>query len=362
MIHQNAEPEPGREAATEPAAIAASQEQWLLLVHQLPTRPVSLRVRTWRRMQQLGAVAVKSSVYALPNRPETREDFEWVRAEIVAAGGQATVFQASTIDTVSSDDLREAFRRDRHQDYRELVRAVEKIVRAAGGRPRHDPRALPKALRMWRERLAEIEALDYFGARGRDDARAAVARLEAVPGGAHTSTPVRDGGARIDPAAFQQRRWLTRPRPGIDRMASAWLIRRLIDPHAIFVFAEPDAPREPGTVTFDMFEGDFTHEGDRCTFEVLCARFGLSDARLREVAELVHDLDLKDARFGRAEAPLLGALVEGLRQLHDHDEDLLERGIGLFDALYQGLVASATPPRQTRGTPTAGRRRRTRGT
>ena len=113
MIQQTTDPAPAPPNAPAPAASVAPPEQWLLLVHQLPTRPVSLRVRTWRRMQQLGAVAVKNSVYALPNRPGTREDFEWVRAEIVAGGGQATVFQASTIDTISGDDLREAFRRDR---------------------------------------------------------------------------------------------------------------------------------------------------------------------------------------------------------------------------------------------------------
>ncbi len=346
--------------APEPEAIVAPPEQWLLLVHQLPTRPVSVRVRTWRRMQQLGAVAVKSSVYALPNRPDTREDFEWARAEIVAGGGQATVFQASTIDTVSSDDLRETFRRDRNEDYRSLVRTVEKIVRVAGARRRPDPRALAKALRRWRERLGEIEALDYFAARGRDAARAAVDRLEALSAGSRTSGPATGTDGALDPTAFRRRRWLTRHRPGIDRMASAWLIRRFIDPHAVFAFAAPDAPREAGTVTFDTFEGDFTHEADRCTFEVLCARFGMSDARLRDIAELVHDLDLKDARFGRRDAALLGALVEGLRQLHQSDEALLEHGIALFDALYQGQVASSPPPR-TRATRSAGRRERARG-
>ena len=358
MIHDNVMP--AAAAIAEPTVIVAHPEPWLLLVHQLPTRPVSVRVRTWRRMRQLGAVAVKNSVYALPNRPETREDFEWVRAEIVAGGGQATVFRASTIDTVSSDDLRETFRRDRDEDYRALVRAVEKIVRAAGARRRADPRALARPLRLWRERLAEIEALDFFSARGRDSARAAVDKLEALSAESRTSGPATASSGALDPAAFRGRRWLTRQRPGIDRIASAWLIRRFIDAHAAFAFATPDGPREPDAVTFDMFEGDFTHEGDRCTFEVLCARFGMDDARLRDIAELVHDLDLKDARFGRPEAALLGALVEGLRRLHHRDEALLEHGIALFEALYQGQIASpALAP--TRSTRSAGRRKRARG-
>ena len=144
-------------------------------------------------------------------------------------------------------------------------------------------------------------------------------------------------------------------------MASAWLIRRFIDPHAVFAFSAPDAPRQPGTVTFDMFEGDFTHEGDRCTFEVLCARFGVKEARLDDIAELVHDLDLKDARFGRPETPLLATLVEGLRQLHGRDEELLEHGIALFDALYQGQLSPSAQPRRTRAKPGSRRRKRARG-
>ena len=322
-------------------AVAAPSEPWLLLVYQLPARPVSARVKAWRRLQQLGAVAVKNSVYALPNRAGTREDFEWVRAEIVATGGQATVFQASTIDAMSTDDLREAFRRERQRDYRALVQALDRLARAASGSRRRDPRTVDKGLRACRERLAATESLDFFGARGREEARAAMARVEKLA--ARPESPARDSAAPLDAAAYRHRRWLTRPRPGIDRMASAWLIRRFIDPHATFAFGVPDPQRNAGAVTFDLFEGDFTHEGDRCTFEVLRSRFGLSDSRLDDLAELVHDLDLKDGRFGRADAPVLGALVEGLRHLHDRDEVLLEHGISLFEALYRGRDIPVAP-------------------
>ena len=331
MIHQTVQTVDARSADATPAI---KSEPWLLLVYQLPARPVSARVKAWRRLQQLGAVAVKNSVYALPNRAETREDFEWVRAEIVATGGQATVFQATTIDAVSSDDLRETFCRDRQKDYRALVQALDKLARAASGKRGRGPRTLAKELRSCRERLAAIESLDYFGARGREEARTALARLEGLV--TRDESPGPETRAAFDPVTYRHRRWMTRPRPGIDRMASAWLIRRFIDPHATFAFGEPDAPREPGTITFDLFEGDFTHEGDRCTFEVLRARFGLSEPRLDDLAELVHDLDLKDGRFGRTDAPVLGALVEGLRALHDRDEALLEHGITLFEALYRG--------------------------
>ena len=338
------------------ASPSSAVEPWLLLVHQLPPRPVGVRVRVWRRLRELGAVAVKNSVYALPNQHDAREDFEWVRAEIAAAGGQATVFQASTIDTLTGDELREAFRRDRGADYRTLTREAEKLTRQATQKRRPSRLAFERAVRGVRERLTRIERIDYFGAPGREEARAALATLEATSGGRPAATAPRP---TLEAAAYRGRTWVTRPRPGIDRMASAWLIRRFVDPEARFDFRETQTPRTPGDVTFDTFEGDFTHDGDRCTFEVLCVRFGLVDASLPYLGELVHDLDLKDGRFGRSEAIVLEALVEGLRRLYDEDHDLLTQGIALFEALYrgQGPIAPSGPPRP----PAPRRRSRARG-
>jgi hypothetical protein len=301
-------------------------------------------MKVWRRLQRLGAIAVKNAVYALPNRAETREDFEWVSAEVITAGGQATVFEATAIDDRSNDDLRGAFRRARQADYRDLVQSLEKDLRKARQKRRPDPRTLSNMTRAWRDRLAEIEKADYFGAAGRDEARAALANLETVSAPPKAALSRHAAGHGIDPKAFHGRRWMTRPRPGIDRMASAWLIRRFIDPRGVFQFAESRSPSASEVVTFDMFEGDFTHEGDRCTFEVLCGRFGLSDDGIREISEIVHDLDLKDGRFGRADATVVAALVEGLREVHGQDDELLERGIALFEALYR---AHSSPP-QTR--------------
>jgi hypothetical protein len=142
-------------------------------------------------------------------------------------------------------------------------------------------------------------------------------------------------------------------------MASAWLIRRFIDPQAVFAFAESRPTSASDVVTFDMFEGDFTHEGDRCTFEVLCARFGLSDEGIREISEIVHDLDLKDGRFGRAETTVVGTLIEGLREVHSEDDELLERGIAMFEALYRARSSpSRTQASKTRATSSPRRRRR----
>ena len=313
---------------------STAASQWLLLVHQLPPRPVALRVKIWRRLKELGALAVKNSVYVLPDRGEAREDFEWVRAEIAASGGSVTVFQASAVDGVSHAELREMFRRDRKGEYERITKAIDVETRRVGrGRASMTRGRLEKIMHTHREALAAAEKLDHFSAEGRLAARGALARLEAA---GRAPDAAKSSGARLSPASFRGKRWTTRPRPGVDRMASAWLIRRFVDRKARFAFGEPGARRAAGTVTFDMFGGDFTHEGNRCTFEVLCERFRLRDERLADIAQLVHDLDLKDGRFGRVEAPMLGVMIEGLRRKHRADGELLDRGIDLFESLYLG--------------------------
>ncbi len=135
---------------------------------------------------------------------------------------------------------------------------------------------------------------------------------------------------------FKDRVWLTRPRPGIDRLATAWLIRRFIDPRARFRFAEK--PEEGGaTVPFDMFGVEFSHEGELCTFENLARRLAISSPAVVRVGQMVHDLDLKDGRYGAEEAPAIGRLVEGLRQVYADDHELLEHGIPMFEALYRSF-------------------------
>lgn len=145
---------------------------------------------------------------------------------------------------------------------------------------------------------------------------------------------------RFDTAEYRNRVWVTRPRPGVDRFASAWLIRRFIDTRAAFVFAaSPD--RYPDAVPFDMYQaGGFKHEGDLCTFEVLQERFGIRDVHVRRIAEIVHDVDLKEDRYKSPHAPTVSALVDGLRASIPEDPKLLEQGMVMFEALYQSLQTS----------------------
>ena len=322
-----------------------SRGKWLLLLLQLPTSPTSVRMKTWRRLQQLGSVAIKNSVYVLPNTPQAREDFEWLATEIRGANGQASIMTADALTAEEDEQIRAAFLTQRAAEYDAVRAGAEAVLRSVKIRPAGTRRiAAGRALRSGREALVRLDAMDVIPAEARSKAVAALDRLEArlVPEPERTPTMPATATARVN--SFQGRTWVTRPRPGVDRMASAWLIQRFIDPKARFTFAdEPPADRK--SVAFDMFGSEFGHQGDRCTFEVLCDRFGIKDAAARKVAKIVHDVDLKDERYSPPEAPMVARMVEGLRASYADDQELLTHGIAMFAALYESLVAPA-PARQ----------------
>jgi hypothetical protein len=137
-------------------------------------------------------------------------------------------------------------------------------------------------------------------------------------------------------ADFRNRRWVTRPRPGVDRMASAWLIRRFIDPHATFAFVDEPLAAD---VPFDMYTGELTHQGPLCTYQVLAERFALTEPAVERIGRIVHDLDMRDTPYASTDAPLVGRMVEGLRQLHADDHALLQHGVEMFEALARGILA-----------------------
>lgn len=303
-----------------PDAVSAGSGggRWLLLIHQLPPKPDYFRVKIWRRLQGIGAVAIKNSVYALPFNPQSTEDFQWLRKEITAGGGQAFVCRAGFVDGLTDSQIEALFRAARDAAYAEVTRAAENVDSPT------------EATRLER-RLREVAALDPFGASGRKTAEAAVANLKAH----NTIRAKRERPVR-------GRTWVTRPDVHVDRIASAWLIKRFIDPKARFVFGEPRAD----ALSFDMFEGDYTHEGDRCTFETLIQRFGLEhDDALGAIAEMVHDVDCKDGKFGRDETPGFARLIDGIVKRNARDEARLQRGAELLNDFYESVPPS--PPRRS---------------
>ena len=331
-----------------------SSADWLLLLHVLPTSKAQARVQAWRRLQRVGAVSLKNSAYALPNSAESREDFEWIRNEVIAAGGQAIVLIARAPDQATVDDVTNAFRAARADDFI----AIAGEARALLKRPTRQPtarRAVTQRVRRLRERYDETVRLDFFHVEQRDDAATLLNQLDRRSG-RRPAMPAATATAPLDRARYRGRTWITRPRPGVDRMSSGWLIRRFIDAKARFAFGE--SANDATAIPFDTFEAEFGHHGSHCTFETLCERFAIRDAAVERVGRIVHDLDLKEATYGEVEGPTVGRLVDGLRRAHADDHALLRAGIEVFEALYQSMSADA---RRTRSAGSASRATRKRG-
>jgi hypothetical protein len=323
--------------STTEARNATLPERWLLLIHQLPTKPAYLRVKVWRRLQALGAVAVKNTVYTLPASEQNQEDFEWLLKEITEAGGEALVCEARLIDGLSDREVRALFDAARDSDYAALAKEVRALARRLSGAISPERRReVSIELTRLKERQAEIAALDFFGAEGRQNVDGLIAGLEAQLQESQSAQPTRAAPtARLDLRDLRDRVWVTRRGVHVDRIACAWLIRRFIDAGARFKFVPPRGyVPEGGELRFDMFEAEFTHEGDRCSFEVLIGRLGLNDPALDAIAEIIHDIDLKDGKFGREEAGGIKMLITGICADTSEDEERLARGATLFDDLY----------------------------
>ncbi len=297
----------------------SGRRRWYLLIHQLPPKPLYLRAKIRQRLLGVGAIALKKSVYALPQRDECLEDFEWIAKEAIAGGGQAYVCAAEFPEASIDEALLARFAKERNADYE----SIEESLRSAGNRP--------AVLAQVRKRLDEIAKIDFFEAPSRLRVEKQLRRIEAA---ARRRTDSATGQGR---AHLSRKTWVTRRGIHVDRIASAWLIRHFIDPQARFRFVDPKEGPRLGEISFDMVEGDFTHEGDRCTFETLLARTGVGDRPLTDIAEIVHDIDLKDGKFGRPEAAGLEQILIGLVLANSEDSARLERGFVLFDELYQSF-------------------------
>ena len=318
---------------------SVTADRWLLLIHQLPAKPAYLRVKIWRRLQALGAVAVKNAVYALPANEQTQEDFEWVLKEITERGGEALICEAQLIDGVSDQEVRSLFTAARDEDYEAIAKEARVLAEAL--RPGLNAMTQVEGraqLTRLKGKLAQVVAIDFFGANGRETVDGLLTGLQ-IKLTEGTAVERSESSAARQTAALahlKDRTWVTRQGVHVDRIGCAWLIRRFIDPGARFKFVSGKgyAP-SVGELRFDMFEAEFTHEGDRCSFEVLLGHVGLTDPALQAIAEIVHDIDLKDGKFGRDEAGGIKALIAGVAMAHRSDGERLTRGGAIFDDLYE---------------------------
>jgi hypothetical protein len=272
---------------------------WLMLIHRLPPKPAYLRVKVSRRLQQVGAIALKNTVYILPGTDEAREDFQWISEEIRNGGGDALIGELRLLDGVTAHE-------------------VDELVRAA--------------------RLAKDSGKPVRLRLGRDQPQ--------------------EGPPEWTVEKLRDLTWVTRGGVGVDRIASAWLVRRFIDPEAVFRFVDAKTcAAAKGQIRFDMFDGELTHDGDRCTFEVIRQRLGLDVPGLRAVAQVVHDIDLKDGRYGRPETNGVATLIAGISGANVSDEERLERGFVLFDGLLTAAAENEPKPRASRRKTTIARKK-----
>lgn len=314
---------------------------WLVLVFQFPKGRDSLRVKVWRRLQRIGAVAIKNSVYVLPQNDQSQEDFAWLLQELQKSGADAALLESRFVDGMSDQQVRGLFNTARASDYDALANEISAAAASLPTRDSDDDQqAFEQArqvLRRARTRLAEVEDIDFFGAEGHDAAESAIRSLHERTIAAPEAALVPEAKPVTALDELKGRLWVTRRGVRVDRIASAWLIRGWIDPDAQFKFVsgkgyERESERE---VRFDMFDAEYTHEGDLCTFEVLARLVADDDAAVRSIGEIVHDIDLKDGKFGRPETAGVANLLSGIVAGTDDDEVRLERGGNLFGDLYR---------------------------
>ncbi|HEU4345161.1 MAG TPA: chromate resistance protein ChrB domain-containing protein [Candidatus Binatia bacterium] len=312
------------------------EPRWLLLIHQIPPKPDYFRVKIWRRLQHVGAVAVKNSVYVLPKSDQAQEDFQWMLREIVAGGGEATLCEARFVEGLTDQQVEELFQTARTSDYRQIAADARRIVKSlTHNLTAEEGRAQTETeLDRLKRRLEEIAAIDFFGAPGQEAAQGLISEIES------RLRPARSGTGNTSPRKIRREdlrgcTWVTRKGIHVDRMASGWLIRRFVDPEARFKFVPARGYKpEAGEFRFDMFEAEFTHEGESCTFEVITDRLGLADRALHAIAEIVHDIDLKDSKFNRRETPGIELLIAAIAMANKDDNVRLDRASAIFDDLY----------------------------
>lgn len=316
---------------------------WLVFFYSVPSRPVANRVRLWRKLARTGFVSFKGAVYLLPYSTDNYELCQWLLAEVDGAKGEAAFIRTSEIEGIKATDIVSLFDVQRNEDYRKLERRIEmletKVDAARTASARRVGRKANDELDKLKRDFQNLRKIDFFGASA---GKGLEARLRSVS--EKLKGPDRGAARRATSHAesremreFQGKTWVTRSRPFVDRMASAWLISRFIDKRPKFQFVKKQSitKSEGSFVSYDIEGGTFTHIGDLCTFEVLMKSFGLKDRALKSIAELVHELDLHDGKFKAVEAPGLYEILSGIRKSNLDDLETLQRGMLVFDMMYK---------------------------
>jgi hypothetical protein len=315
---------------------------WLLFFYSVPSKPVCSRMKVWRKLLKAGALPFKGAAYILPHTDEHYEFLQWLVSEVVSLGGESALVAAEKIETAEDREIIELFNQQREKDYRAIGKELEELERKInsikkGSAALEDSKIIEQLGRLSRE-CEEAGKIDFFPSRAGRELQKRVKFLEAdireLSGIEIKSKSIGIVSRRT--GEYQGRTWVTRKKPFVDRMASAWLIRKFIDSKAVFTFIDQreGSSGAGNTIFFDIRGGEFTHAGDLCTFEVLIKAFGIRDKAVKKIAETVHELDIKDDKFGNPSARGLEDILTGIRKTAKDDRDALEKGMSVFEMLY----------------------------
>ncbi len=288
---------------------------WLLLIHQIPAKPTYFRAKIWRRLQQLGAIPIKQAAYAMPKQEQAYEDLTWIAKEIIDGGGEAILLEARLQEGLDDAQVINLFCEARQRDYQRIAAEADELLahcRQHSTVPGFTTHEYKAGLAKIRKAFAGITAIDFFPVAERSKVEAMLADMETILQHKNNKSPILSQ-APDDLTNLQGKIWTTRANVYADRMACAWLIQRYIDHAAIFKFVgHAQAAVQADEICFDMPTGQFSHEGEFCTFEVMARRFGPDDPALQKIAHIIHDIDLKDEAFNLPETDGIHALFDGI--------------------------------------------------
>ena len=299
---------------------------WLLLLLRLPATHKAERVAIWRKLKKSGAIQIQTSTYILPDEPARYESFQWLTQEVRAAGGDATLIRAREIEGLPNEKLIELFNAARAKEYAILS---ERLRAFSHRRKKGRSTIFAAKLDRVRKQFREIGQTDFFNCPRAQDVEILLRKMERTQPGEAVFP-------KIMSLDYRGKTWVTRPRPEIDRVGSAWLIRKFIDAKAKFIFAKK-IPAAHRAISFDMLDAEFSHQGDDCTFETLTKRFGIQDKIIRKMGEMIHDADLDDDKFERTECIGIDRVLKGWAKEGVSDQEILRRGLQCFDALQAFL-------------------------
>ena len=316
-----------------------SVKSWLLLMHQIAPKSDSFRVKVWRSLQKLGALQLKNSVYVLPSNAEHQKKMELIVREINSGQGDAFLCESKFIDGIENEDIIAKFNEDRGERYSTLAKEIRDLQKILQSKQISENMLMEieHSLGKFERQAHEVQTIDFFNCKEQLPTskllETVISKIGALKSGTSTK-----GISKKNRDDYQGMIWVTRQNIYEDRMASIWLISKFIDEQPSFKFVKESSYRPAkNEIRFDMFAAEFTHVGDKCTFEVLVESFGLLDKRVGIISEIIHDLDLKDTKFNRAETAGIGLVISGIANSEKTDQGRIGKAKALFDDLFASL-------------------------